>query len=139
MTQPTLNDLTVEQLSQLFDWISVTADATQNFILEQAPLVTQEYVKYTLINNCFIAGLFLIFFISVLSIFIGTFIHKGSFIHEIYEVPTKKCIASILSGVLLFICLLSITVLTRSVDKIIKASVAPRVLVLEWASDQVSQ
>ncbi len=119
----------VNQAGQkVLDW----AEATENFTIEQAPLLAQEIVRYGILNN----SLQLAFFLVIPPVAIYLSYRFGTSKDAWKEDPTPKGTACIVFGSIGFIfTAIGLVVCSKNVvPNLCKALVAPRLYIIEQVS-----
>lgn len=120
---------------EIVAWIRRTAEQAEGFVLEQAPLVVQEYIAWFFWQNAISVFIWLAFAIpaGVIALrFGGRSIAKLDLSVNEARVDGRDALV-VVSGVVLLFCLLSLVRVVPDGKDAIKALVAPRVVLIEWA------
>lgn len=110
------------RVDEALEWVSQVVRGTQDFVLEQAPLYCQELIAYQIVSNTVSSIIFLI--ATLLFAGFAFFCLKKFALrpYDCWELPAT------FFGILAIITFVGMIV---SVDCVIKAEVAPRVVIVE--------
>jgi uncharacterized membrane protein YcjF (UPF0283 family) len=115
---------TEQNINQAIDWLQKTGTAVQNFTLEQAPIYCREVVAWEFWSNL-IYSIFAV--IALATVFSIVRLALNSFVKE------KHLTVSGIIGIIISIILTIVSVISlfNCVPQMIKAKVAPRMIVIE--------
>lgn len=121
-----MNEATEKNINEAINWIQATSESVQDFATEQAPLYCREVVAWELWSGIALVSA------SVITLIIGLALLKKFWKATDND---EECIlgSSIAFGI--FILLPCIIVITHGARNSIKATVAPRVVIIEHLKD----
>lgn len=115
-------ELSREVWQKVIEWL----DSTKEFVIDQAPVLIQETLRYYHLSIIFGIVILSIIFLSSLAFFLYHFFHP---IYEEYNFMSGKTIVSLLFGGL--ISLISFVILFCIIDDAIKIHVAPKYFLIQ--------
>jgi hypothetical protein len=126
-----------DQLEQLLKFLLDSLKETKDFTIEQAPIVVKEYLHWYLAESVFWAVLWLVIGV-VAAIAVGRFIDACSDATNEFDKPSASAVRAMKIGFrTLLACITTVFVATQVYD-IIKVTVAPRVVLIDFVRDTIS-
>lgn len=123
-----MNELTDAQVAQSLEWLRSNAEAAKDFTVEQAPLYFQELVHYTIISSAVwvAAG-------AIVAAFAVKYakVAYRRLTEDIYD--DAGFVAALVSSVLILFTFMALCIGTPD---LLKATLAPRVLILEHLTNK---
>lgn len=113
-------------LQQLYDYLK----SSEDFVLDQVPLIVQEALKYEKISTYW--SIFLMIFLISLCIIVGCYFLKNPF----FDAYGSRTLGSVYGcGIPFFLIPLFFMQLCVSLDKILKIYIAPKYYLLQLLSN----
>lgn len=131
---PNFNDILIQNVAGLSEWIKTSAGQVGNFVSEQTPLFIQEYLNWYFWDHAVTVGIFVILYIIVASLLLC---NKKEFVRSWDEdkmnVGTFIFMAAGIVGVIGFIPFFFDGV--PAAKEMVKVKVAPRIVLVEKIAD----
>lgn len=126
---------TDQQVADLLQWLRTTAESSAEFVKEQAPDVARDIIAWGVWGNAATAGVWFIFAI------VSGYMLKRAMSHwrsDEFDFDDGMSVGSIFAGVFSAIgTLVSLGAVASFLLPAIKASVAPRLYLLEWITHRL--
>lgn len=126
-----MNDQQQQLVNESLETVLRWAEATEGFAVEQAPLLAQEIVRYGIISNA--VAIVIALLIALPPVIISWRCGVGNDVWK--SEPTSRAVACIVFGLFGFVASIHmLATASNSIPSLIKASLAPRLYILEQIS-----